>query len=136
MDASYFAYPAKFPAFSATNTNNAQQNTVDVAIGVCGGYTAKFGSCIANGGSASGYNNIRLYNAADTQVAAGGLGLYSAGGNFCNSDNHGAWFTHAFTGACQTYVVKQGCYYSYSCSGTVAITVTGACAATSSYSSL
>ena len=125
LDASYVPFPATFPAFSATDTNLATQNTVDqTGINMCGGYTARFSSCVADGESASGYyNNLRLYNAAGTQVAAGGVGI---------NNNYGASLTYAFTGACQTYVFKQGCWSTVSCAGTVAIIVTGAQPAISS----
>ena len=112
-------------SYSATSTNYAQQSTVDVFVKACGGYTARFSSCSADGGSASGgRNSFRLYNSGGTQVAGYGVSNY---GN-CNGNGYGFFFSYAFTGACQTYVFKQGCEWYNSCSGTAAVVMTGTCA--------
>ena len=121
---------ATFPvqtAFSATNTNFAQQNTVDVNITGCVGYAVKFSSCNTDGGSAAGSNrnNYRLYNAAGTAVAVGGQGINN---QYCNADLWGAYITYVFAGtagSCQTHTFKQGCHEGYACSGFVNILVTG-----------
>ena len=117
----YIPFPSPLPAFSASNTDYARQNTVDQDIYGCPGIRLKMSSCPADGGSASyGYNNIRLYNSAGSQVAAGGWPI----GSYCG---YGAYFSITFTEPCQTYTLKQGCYDYYSCSGTVAIVIEGEC---------
>ena len=134
IDASYWPYPATFPAYSAINGY-----TVYETIGVCGGYTLYFSSCGKDGGSNTGsdsnngvYSNLWLYdvNAAGTQqLAAGGDGLSNNGNdNICDNAGYGggAYFTYAFTGPCKTYVIAQGCAFGDSCGGTVAIHVKGA----------
>jgi hypothetical protein len=68
------------------------------------------------GANAGSLNYLRLMNGAGSQVAAG----------FNNSDL-GARITYFFTEACQTYVVKQGCYLDGSCSGTVSLTIECKC---------
>ena len=97
---------------------------MDVYFKVCGGYTVKFSSCSQDGGSVSdyNYNALRLYNAAGTQLAAGGRDIT---GYSCWT-NGGAWLTYAFTGACQTFVLKQGCSGGDACTAAVALVVTGA----------
>ena len=111
------------PPFSGTNTNSATINSEDEPITVCPGVTLKFSSCSEDGGSTIdnhyySYINLRLYNEGGVQVTAGGYNL----GAWCG---YGASMTYTFTQPCQTYKIRQGCYSSYSCSGRVAIVVTG-----------
>ena len=71
-------------------------------------------TCTSDGGANAGFvNYLRLMNGAGSQVASA-----------VNSCEFGARITYVFTGACQTYVVKQGCYLEGSCSGTVSLTIT------------
>jgi hypothetical protein len=112
-DADLALYPTSLPAFTASGTNSAQLNTVDVSIHACPGYTTVLSTCASDGGANAGYvNYLRLMNGAGSQVAAG-----------FNSCEFGARITYVFTEACQTYVVKQGCYLDGSCSGTVSLTI-------------
>ena len=99
-----------FPYYSASNTNSATQNTVDQTIYMCSGSTVTFDLC-----GCSGDTYLRLYNTAGSQAAYdddSGCGLCSAFSYYTGAE------------ACQTYVLKQGCYDSGSCGGTVAVTVT------------
>ncbi len=114
-------------SFSASNTIDATGNTMDITFTVCGGYSAYFSSCNADGGSASGsYNIIRLFDGMNAEVASGGIVI---NGGSCSSGGFGAFFAYSFPGAadaCQTYRLAQGCSGSDACAGTVKISVTGA----------
>jgi hypothetical protein len=115
----YLPSRTPFLYYSAIDTDYARRYTIDQTFTGCAGYTMKFSSCSVDGGSASGYyNNLRLYNAAGSEIAVGGYGI----GLYCSN---GAYFTYTFTEACQTYTLKQGCKDSDSCVGQVAISLIG-----------
>jgi hypothetical protein len=107
--------PSTLPAFSAINTDYAQQNTVDKEVFACAGYRLKFTQC-GDGGSATGSTYLRLLDASGSQVTQGELTVSSSCG-------YRASFTHSFTEECQLYTLRQGCKVDESCSGTTAIVV-------------
>ncbi|HMG55352.1 MAG TPA: hypothetical protein VK601_17765 [Kofleriaceae bacterium] len=100
-------------SYSATNTNSATQNTVNVDISIVAGQTLSIGTCGVSGASGSGDTFLRLFDASNTQVAANddACGLLSF-----------LTFTATTTG---TFQVHAGCFSSDSCSGTVAFTLSG-----------
>ncbi|KFE62680.1 trypsin domain protein [Hyalangium minutum] len=100
-------------AFSASNTNSAQQNTVNRDVTLAAGQTITLGTCGVSGSSASGDTYLRLYGPAASQVASNDDGCGS--GTASN-------LTYTVTTA-GTYQIRAGCYNATSCSGTVAWTV-------------
>ena len=104
--------PSSFPAFTATNTNSARQNTVDEDIFACPGTTVTFSLCSATGASCSGDTYLRLYDDSGAEIAT-------------NDDSCGlcSSLTKTFTAPCQTYTLAQGCYGSGSCGGAAVLTV-------------
>jgi microsomal dipeptidase-like Zn-dependent dipeptidase len=98
-------------SYSATNTNSAQQNTVNHNVMVSAGQTLRIGTCSVSGASGSGDTYLRVYGPGGTQVAY-------------NDDSCGVLTYLSYT-ASQTgiYQVRAGCYSGGSCSGTVAYTI-------------
>jgi alpha-tubulin suppressor-like RCC1 family protein len=99
--------------YSATNTNSAQQNTVNKTFTLNAGDKLEVGTCNLAGASASGDTYLRLYGISGTEVAY-------------NDDNCGGvasyiQYTAPTTGS---YEVRAGCYSNNSCGGTVAYKVT------------
>ncbi|WP_428268064.1 M4 family metallopeptidase [Haliangium sp.] len=97
--------------YSASNTNSAQQNTVNHNVTLSAGQTIQFGTCTVPGSSGSGDTYLRLFNPSGVQVVS-------------NDDSCGllSFASHAATTS-GTYQIRAGCYSSRSCSGTVAYTV-------------
>jgi hypothetical protein len=94
--------------YSASNTNSAQQNTVNQTVALTAGQQIKLGSCGVTGSAFTGDTYLRLFNGAATQVATnddacGGLG---------------SSITHTATTA-GTFQIRAGCYGTTSCTGTV-----------------
>ena len=81
---------------------------MDQTLYLCPGETVSLSSC-----GCGGDTYLRLFNATGSEVASNDDSC-----NYCSA------ITYAATGDCQTYKLKQGCYASGSCSGTVMITVT------------
>jgi V8-like Glu-specific endopeptidase len=98
--------------FSASNTNSAQQNTVNQSVTLSAGQTITLGTCGVTGGTASGDTYLRLFGPSATQVAANDDGC---GGTASNLS-----YTATAAG---TYQIRAGCYSNNSCSGTVAWTI-------------
>lgn len=98
-------------SYSATNTNSAQQGTVNHNVMVNVGQTLQLGTCTVSGASGSGDTYLRLYGPGGTQVAA-------------SDDSCGLLSSLSFT-ASQSglYQIRAGCYSSGSCGGTVAYTL-------------
>jgi microsomal dipeptidase-like Zn-dependent dipeptidase len=98
-------------SFSATNTNSAQQNTVNHNVQVSAGQTLQLGTCTVSGASGSGDTYLRLYGPGGTLVAS-------------NDDACGVltYLSHSATQS-GVYQIRAGCYSSGSCSGTVAYTI-------------
>ena len=110
--------PSSFPAFTATNTNSARQNTVDEDIFACPGTTVTFSLCSATGASCSGDTYLRLYDNSGAEVAKNDDGDDASCGS-CSS------ITRTFTAPCQKYTLAQGCFYNDSCGGAAVLTVSG-----------
>lgn len=96
-----------FP-FSATNTNSAQQNTVDAYIWIQTGRKLTAGTCGLAGSSATGDTYLRIYDNNGVQVAAND--------DACSSLASNVSYTST---AYVSYRLRAGCYASGSCSGTV-----------------
>ena len=102
-------------AFSASNTNSAQQNTTNHNVTLAAGQVLKLGTCTVTGASGTGDTYLRLYGPTTTgpQVAS-------------NDDSCGTLSYLTYTvpaGKGGTYQIRAGCYSSNSCSGTVAYTI-------------
>ena len=98
--------------FTATNTNSAQQNTVNQNVTVNAGQSITLGTCGVTGGTFTGDTYLRLYNSAGTQV--------SSNDDACGGRGSNLSYTATATG---TFQIRAGCYTTGSCSGTVAWTV-------------
>ncbi|MEZ4364405.1 MAG: serine protease [Kofleriaceae bacterium] len=98
-------------SFSASNTNSAQQNTVNQNVAIAAGQRITLGTCNVSGGSFTGDTWIRLYNPSGAQVASNDDACGGRGSNLSYSAT-----------AAGTYQIRAGCYSSGSCSGTVAWT--------------
>ncbi len=95
-------------SYSATNTNSAQQNTVNQTVTLAAGKTITLGTCGLTGATFTGDTYLRFFGPAGTSVATnddacGGLG---------------SQITYTATTA-GTYTIRGGCYSSGSCTGTV-----------------
>jgi hypothetical protein len=99
-------------SYSASNTNSAQQNTVNQSITATAGQTITVGTCGMTGATFSGDTWLRLYGTSATQVASND--------DACSGVGSKLTFTATTTG---TYQIRAGCYSNNSCSGTVAWTV-------------
>ncbi|RYH21676.1 hypothetical protein EON65_20290 [archaeon] len=90
---------------SLTNTNTARQNTKSVSFSACAADYLSLSNCAKY----TGDTYIRLYNAANTQVAVSddGCGMGSA------------IYYSVSTSGCQTYTLVMGCFGSNTCSMTV-----------------
>jgi hypothetical protein len=97
--------------FSASNTNSAQQNTVNKDVTLAAGQSITLGTCGVTGSSFTGDTYLRLYGPAATQVASNDDACSGRGSNLS--------FSATSAG---TYQIRAGCYSSGSCSGTVAWT--------------
>jgi len=98
--------------FSASNTNSAQQNTVNQSVTLAAGQTITLGTCGVTGASATGDTYLRLYGPSATQVASND--------DSCGGTASSLSFTATTAG---TYQIRAGCYSSNTCSGTVAWTL-------------
>jgi V8-like Glu-specific endopeptidase len=102
-------------AFSASNTNSAQQSTVNKDVTLAAGQVIKLGTCTVAGASGTGDTYLRLYGPSGTQAAV------NDDGSGCGTLSYLTYTVPA--GAGGTYQVRAGCYSSNSCSGTVAYTI-------------
>jgi V8-like Glu-specific endopeptidase len=100
--------PANSFNYSASNTNSAQQNTVNKVVSLTAGQKITVGTCGLTGASASGDTYLRLYGPGGTQVASND--------DACGGTASNLSFTVATSG---NYEIRAGCYSSGSCSGTV-----------------
>ncbi|WP_095978981.1 PPC domain-containing protein [Melittangium boletus] len=108
--------PAAIPAltYNASDTNSAQQNTVNRTFTLNAGDVLEAGTCSLPGATATGDTYLRLFGGG-TQVAY-------------NDENCGGsasffQYTAPTTG---TYELRAGCYSNTSCGGTVVFRVTPA----------
>jgi V8-like Glu-specific endopeptidase len=102
-------------AFSASNTNSAQQNTVNKSVTLAAGQVIKLGTCSVSGASGTGDTYLRLYGPANTQVGA------NDDGSGCGTLSYLTYTVPA--NAAGSYQIRAGCYSNNSCSGTVAYTI-------------
>ena len=100
-------------AYNTSNTNSAQQNTVDRTFTLNAGETVEVGTCSVSGSSASGDTYLRLFGAG-TQVEV------AANDDSCGSTASFIQYTASATG---TFELRAGCYSSGGCSGTVAFRI-------------
>jgi len=100
--------PDAFPKYQASGTSGATVDTVDEDVWVCGGETLIFSLC-EPASDPSGDTLLRLFDGA-TEIAN-------------NDDSCGlvSSIQYTFSGECKKYTLKQGCYSSNSCSGTIVI---------------
>ncbi len=101
-------------AYSASNTNSAQQNTTNRTIALRAGQTLTIGTCGLTGATFTGDTYLRLRGPLNTQVAQNDDACGGQGSNI----------TYLAT-ADGNYAINAGCYNSGSCTGTVAWTITG-----------
>jgi lysyl endopeptidase len=99
-------------SFSASNTNSAQQNTIDQYVWIQTGRKITVGTCGLAGSSASGDTYLRIHDSNGTQVAANDDACGSLASNLSYTST-----------AYVAYRLRAGCYSSSSCSGTVAWTI-------------
>jgi hypothetical protein len=100
--------------YSATNTNSAQQNTVNKDLTLHEGNVVEVGTCGLTGASANGDTYLRLYDASGAQVASNddACGGLSSSFKFSVPAGKGG-----------TYQLRAGCYSGRSCGGTVVYTL-------------
>ena len=99
--------------YTTSNTNNAQQNTIDTNVPLQGGMAITIGTCGLPSVSGSGDTYIRLI---------GPNGLTAA----VNDDSCGLLSNMTYTvppGGDGVYTIKAGCYSSGSCNGTLGYSV-------------
>ncbi|GHG87213.1 serine protease [Comamonas sp. JC664] len=101
-------------AYSASNTNSAQQNTTNRTIALRAGQTLTIGTCGLTGTTFTGDTYLRLRGPTGTQVAE----------NDDACGGRGSSITYLAT-ADGNHAINAGCYSSGSCTGTVAWTITG-----------
>jgi lysyl endopeptidase len=99
-------------SYSASNTNSAQQNTVDQYVWIQTGRKITVGTCGLTGSSASGDTYLRIFDSNGVQVAANDDACGGLGSNL-------SYTSPAYV----SYRIRAGCYSSGSCSGTVAWTI-------------
>lgn len=96
--------------YSATNTNSAQQNTVNQNISLNAGQMIVLGTCGTPDSTFSGDTFLRLINPSGAQVA-----FNDDAGGTCGV---GSKLTHTASTS-GTYQLRAGCFSGSSCSGTV-----------------
>jgi len=94
--------------YSASNTNHAQQNTIDAQLALQPGQTITVGTCGLPGVYASGDTYLRLMGPNGQTV--------SLNDDACGSLSSYLVYTVPSSGS-GTYQIKAGCYASGSCSG-------------------
>ncbi len=99
-------------SYSASNTNSAQQNTVNQSVTLSAGQQITLGTCGMTGAAFTGDTYLRLYSPSAAQVAS----------NDDACGGRGSQLTYTVTSA-GTYQIRGGCYSSGSCTGTVAWTI-------------
>lgn len=101
-------------SYSASDTDSAQQNTVNRSISLIAGQKITIGTCGLTGATFTGDTYLRLIGpsvleAASNDDACGGAGSH---------------FTYVAT-ANSSYQIRSGCYGSSACTGTVVWTLLG-----------
>jgi len=108
------------PTVTVIDTNNDQQNyaTCNNIYG-CPGDVLRISGCSGNGGSCVADQYFRLMDSSSSQVAFNDDGPASASCGNCAQITYTVPATA--TAPCQLYTLREGCYKSFSCSGTAAI---------------
>lgn len=106
--------PSSCPAFTASDTDSANQNTVACPVTVCPGTQLTFETCNGDRKSCVGDTFLRLTDGSGNELAS-------------NDDNCGlcSGVTYEFTASCQEYILNQGCFEDGTCGGTTAIVTHG-----------
>jgi V8-like Glu-specific endopeptidase len=100
--------PANSFTYTATNTNSAQQNTVNKGVALTAGQILTVGTCGLAGAAAEGDTFLRLSAPDGTEVAAND--------DSCGGSSSSITYTAPTSG---TYEIRAGCFSSGTCSGTV-----------------
>lgn len=98
-------------SYSASNTNSAQQNTVNQAVTLSAGQTITLGTCGVAGSAFTGDTYLRLRGPSGTEIASND--------DACGGRGSSLVFTATTAGS---YEIRGGCFSSGSCTGTVAWT--------------
>jgi lysyl endopeptidase len=96
-------------SFTASNTNSAQQNTVDTYVFIQTGRKITVGTCGMPGASATGDTYLRIFDSNGIQVAANDDACASLASRLSYTST-----------AYVAYRIRAGCYRNTSCGGTVA----------------
>jgi hypothetical protein len=99
--------------YEASNTNDAQENTHNYSLYLYAGQVFTVGTCGVPGASGSGDTYLRIKDPSGTEIAKN-----DDAGSSCGLLSNISIVVPE-TG---TYVIRAGCYYTGSCSGTVAFT--------------
>ena len=108
-------YRITVPEYTATNTNNAQQNYVTYSFKVCNGEEVIVTMCGTGGSYCSGDTYLRLYSGS-TQLFENDDYC-----SRCSQMQVTAYFSSSNT--CSSLDLRMGCYSSGSCGGIPVITV-------------
>ena len=100
--------PPDFYGYSASNTNSAQQNTVNHSIVLTAGWEITLATCGLGGSAFTGDTFLRLFGPSGTEVASND--------NACGGLGSRIVYRVPTSG---TYQIRGGCYASSSCTGTV-----------------
>ena len=104
--------PTVCQAYSATNTNQNTQNYGTCQFTACPGQQFNVNGCDA---TCVGDQYLTLYDAFGNQVATN-----DDGGGSCGVCSMFA-YTPPSSAACQTYTLREGCWSSSSCGGTIRV---------------
>ncbi|MDY7232277.1 trypsin-like serine peptidase [Hyalangium rubrum] len=96
--------------YTATNTDSAQQNTVNQVLALTAGQKITLGTCGVTGSAFTGDTYLRLFGPGGTEVAGND--------DACGGRGSSLSFTVP-AGGSGNYEVRAGCYSSGSCTGTV-----------------
>lgn len=98
--------------YTASNTSDGYQNTVNQTINLVSGQSIVLGTCGVPGSSSSGDNRLSLYHPNGYQLVA------SSGR--CNNGSAGTYLAYTVpSGGGGGYQLRAGCPLSETCSGTV-----------------
>lgn len=101
-------------SYSASDTNSAQQNTINRSISLVAGQKITLGTCDVAGATYTGDTYLRLLGPSSLEVA------YSD--DACGGTGSNLSYVATTTGS---YQIRGGCYGSSACTGTVAWSVNG-----------
>jgi hypothetical protein len=106
------AFASNSFSYTASNTNSAQQNTVNQSIALNAGDQLSIGTCGVTGSTFTGDTYLRLRNPSGTQVALND--------DACGTLGSRIVYTAPTAG---NHEIRAGCYGNTSCSGTVVWTI-------------